>query len=141
MKQSIRMIPMRFVKNSGCKGCVSVFEAFLLIAAFGFLLLFATGCAITPHLNKPSVPRISETGNADDGIIASLEDHSIVITQSRYEEYCWLIERYGDKTVPKTPKDYMISKFGSDHYKLEPRGINRYQDLIFLYNKDQLHTP
>ena len=96
-------------------------------------ILLIAGCTIVPkaHYGGPS-PTVSETGNADSGIIALYPDHSALITPLRAQQYRTLAPLYGYMTEPQVTEAFGLTDTGTNTFLVSGQGEDIRLQLIAL---------
>lgn len=82
---------------------------------------------------------IAYDGNEETaGIIGSLPGGSIEISSSARDRFNSLVERYGDKTIPVTDKDFGVEELGNGNYSITKESCERWYKMKLMDERERI---
>ncbi len=98
---------------------------------------FLSGCSVTPKVDENKT--IAFSGNDENaGIIGFYTDGSLEITEDGRSRFNALIELFGERTIPKTSKDFGMLATTEGHYSLTREAAERWYQLKLISEKDRV---
>lgn len=100
-------------------------------------LVLLSGCGtVVPKVREGTIS--SFDGNDQNSGVIEITENGALVTPDFIQFYNALIEDYGNKTTPETPRDFGAKKLENGNYLLTLEGLSRMKELQIIKDRNRI---